>query len=761
MKALLVSKKFMVYLPTNKAPLMKKIFLVLFFCLSFFTKSSAQEDNRLTTIKNNLDLLKVEVPGLSEKVDVDISNTSLSNFLLAVSKVHKVNVNVNQKLNEIKIVNGFNDVIVADLFIFLVKEYDLDIDFTGNIISVFPFEKPKIKEEPKQIGATFNALNKTLSLDLKGEPLTEVFRRIMDVSGKNLLFSPQIKSKPLSVYIKEVPFDSAIEKLSMANGIEYEKSEDGFYVFNSIEGAKATEEGERIRPKRKKTNFFYEIVDYDKKQIAVDFNNTPIADIVYTIADNLKLDIFIASPLENAGTATVNAAKINFDDLLVQLFDSASSSNSSVISNQSNARNQNSSSRNTPARNTSNGSGKYTFKKENNLYYFGTEEQLTLKQTEFITLMHRSVSLLGDPSGAGQSTSASRYAGNFNSNNSNTSFQGNSLNSNTNNLNSNQNSGVSNQNNNFSQNRSSFNSGSNSSSSSAGDILSLFPESVLEGLDVKLDVELNGFVVSGPAVRVEKFKDFIKYIDKPVPVILIEVMILEVNRSSTVDTGIEFGLGEEAVTTQGVAFPDGNMTFGAATINRVIGGFDGFGSLNLGNVLPNFYMNIKAMESNGNLKILSTPKLSTLNGHKAYLSSGQTTYYEVTNQSFFGSQIPQTSEITNYQPIDAELSIEFKPFVSGDGQVTLEIQVVQSSFGSRIDENAPPDINSRRFSSIIRMKDKDVAILGGIEEKFKNDSGSGVPFLSRVPILKWLFSQRSRTDRKSKLNILVKPTIFN
>ena len=255
-------------------------------------------------------------------------------------------------------------------------------------------------------------------------------------------------------------------------------------------------------------------------------------------------------------------------------------------------------------------------------------------------------------------------------------------------------------------------------------------------MDIKLDYELNGFVVNGTNARVEKFKEFIKYIDKPVPVILIEVMILEVERSATLDAGVEFGLAEDAVTTQGVAFPDTEITLGASTINRVIGGFDGFGSLNLGSVLPNFYANIRAMESNGNLKILSTPKLSTLNGHKAYLSSGQTTYYEVTNQNFFGTQITTTSEITNYQPIDAELAIEFKPYVSGDGQVTLEIQVIQSSFGSRIDENAPPDINSRRFSSIIRMKNEDVAILGGIEEKFKNDSGSGVPFLSKIPLLK-------------------------
>jgi len=284
---------------------------------------------------------------------------------------------------------------------------------------------------------------------------------------------------------------------------------------------------------------------------------------------------------------------------------------------------------------------------------------------------------------------------------------------------------------------------------------------VIDGLDIKIDTELNSFIVSGSGARVEKFKNFVKYIDKPVPLILIEVMILEVSRSATVESGVEFGLGKDPSVTEGVSFPNANITLGAQTINRIIGGFDGFGSLNLGNVVPNFYMDIKAMESNGNVKILSTPKLSTLNGHKAYLSSGQTTYYAVTSQNIFGSQNPQTSEIVNYQPIDAELALEFKPFVSGDGQITLDIQVIQSNFsGERIAEDAPPDINSRRFSSIMRMQANDVAILGGIEEKIKNDSGSGVPLLSRIPIIKWLFSKRRREDAKKKLNVIIKPTVF-
>src|SRR5690606_33976978 len=107
------------------------------------------------------------------------------------------------------------------------------------------------------------------------------------------------------------------------------------------------------------------------------------------------------------------------------------------------------------------------------------------------------------------------------------------------------------------------------------------PDDIKNGIDIKIDAELNSFVVSGPGIKVEKFKEFIKYIDKPVPVILIEVMILEVNRSAIVETGISFGLGEKPTTTQGGIFPSTDLRLDANRVNRIIGGFNGFGTLNL------------------------------------------------------------------------------------------------------------------------------------------------------------------------------------
>ncbi|WP_298140172.1 type II secretion system protein GspD [Flavobacterium sp.] len=718
---------------------MKK--LLLLSLLIFSISKSFSQENRIQQIKYNIDALIPDVPGLGQKVNINVKETTLSSFLLAVSEVHKVNISVEPSLSSISIVNNFTDVTVADLLVFLCKEYDLRIDFTGNIIAIKRYEKPIEKIEPKTIEVDYSIDQSLLSLNLKDDKLYDAFKKITDVSGKNIVFTPGLENKLLTAYIKNTPFDDALNKLAFANNLNVTKTKDNFYLFESLEqdvvnssssasnGSSTPRVSKPVRSR--KSNFFFNVLDTDKKILEVDFENTPISNIVYDIGGELNIDMFISNPLESAGNATVKAKNITFEQLLDKIFESKNSAVGSA--------NQNTSATSYGASNETNPqvSDNYSYFKKDNIYYFGLKNQLTQRNIKAIQLMNRSIELLSDPSKEGRSS------GRLNNQSSFTNF--NSFDNKNNNSN------------NYNQN----NLDNSTNSKSGGDIFSIIPNEIKNGLDIKIDTELNSFIVCGPAENINRFESFIKYIDKEVPVVLIEVMILEVSRSATIETGIKAGIGDKPVTTTGTVFPSADITYGAQTINNIINHFDGFGSLNIGKVIPNFYLSLKALETNGNLNIRSTPRLSTLNGHRAYLSIGETTYYVVTNQNFYGSQIPQTSEIKNYQPIDAELSLSIKPLVSGDGDITMDIKVIQSSFnGQKVDKDAPPGINSREFTSIIRVKDQDIIVLGGLEEKVKNDSGSGVPFLARIPVIKWLFSSRKREDSKKKLSVLIKPTVI-
>src|SRR5690606_29743626 len=246
---------------------------------------------------------------------------------------------------------------------------------------------------------------------------------------------------------------------------------------------------------------------------------------------------------------------------------------------------------------------------------FGTEKQLSVRQVEIIPLQYRSIELLADPSGSSFSKT------NFNTNSFGVNAYDNFNRSTTNNQSNN--------------NKNSFNQNTNQSNQTKVSLQELVPNEVLGNLEIIADYELNSFHVVGTASDIMRFKDFLQLIDKPVPVVLIEVMIIEVSKTSTVETGVSWGIGDQPVQTQGDIFPETNLTLGANTINKIIGGFDDFGSFNLGKVVPNFFATIKAMESNGDLKVRSTPKLATLNGHRATFSNGQTSYYAITQRNIY------------------------------------------------------------------------------------------------------------------------------
>lgn len=97
--------------------------------------------------------------------------------------------------------------------------------------------------------------------------------------------------------------------------------------------------------------------------------------------------------------------------------------------------------------------------------------------------------------------------------------------------------------------------------------------------------------------------------------------------------------------------------------------------------------------------------------------------------------------------------------MSADETVTLNIAVEKSSFLGRAGDTAPPGKATQKFESLVRVKNNEMILLGGLDELKKENSGSGVPLISRIPIIKWFFSSRKKAKNDSKLHIFIKPTV--
>jgi|WetSurMetagenome_2_1015567.scaffolds.fasta_scaffold29377_2 type IV pilus assembly protein PilQ len=292
-------------------------------------------------------------------------------------------------------------------------------------------------------------------------------------------------------------------------------------------------------------------------------------------------------------------------------------------------------------------------------------------------------------------------------------------------------------------------------------LVASIPQYLKNEVEINEMAELNSLIISGSEDRVESLESFLKSIDRVVPVILIEVLIIENKNSKELSTGITMGLGKSAATTSGDINPGIDITLGSGSVNNLIDGLNGFGWVNLGKVTSNFYMTLKALEEDGYVEIQSTPQLATLNGHEASMSIGNTEYYKEESSTLYGSVTTSSQTVTTYKAVEAELKLVIRPIVSGNQDVTLEVEVEQSDFTDRISEYAPPGKVSRKFKSIIRVKDQEMILMGGLEDNEKNDVRSGLPVLSRIPVLNWIFSSKTKTVSKSKLNIFIKPTIIS
>ena len=289
-------------------------------------------------------------------------------------------------------------------------------------------------------------------------------------------------------------------------------------------------------------------------------------------------------------------------------------------------------------------------------------------------------------------------------------------------------------------------------------IQTMIPAEWRQGVEIKEFREQNTLLVAGSSPQVKEITAIVQQLDTRVPMVLIEVTMLDIRKGYNIKTGISAGVAD-SIRTGGTLLSGLDFTFGAASINDFLSRI-GTGTFNLGRVTPDFYLTLSALEDNNNVELRSVPKLSTLNGHKASLSIGSTRYYRLSTQNVMGSLNPQTVVTEQYNEVNADMTIDIRPIVSGDEQVTLNIGIDISDFTQDTPIDEPPPSTTSKFESIIRVRNEEMVVLGGIERFESTNNSSGVPVLSRIPGLKWLFSSRTKGRNKVVSVVFIKPTII-
>ena len=287
-----------------------------------------------------------------------------------------------------------------------------------------------------------------------------------------------------------------------------------------------------------------------------------------------------------------------------------------------------------------------------------------------------------------------------------------------------------------------------------------------ESGNITVDTRTNTLILTDLRPNIEKMLEFITILDKKSPQVMIEARIVTVSTSYSKELGIEWGLTgaiakkrnsiREDFNSQGgdILITTGTGTVGAGAelvnLGTTSTATSGIGIL-AGNIMSglDLDMRLTAMESAGRGRVLSAPKVTTMDHREAHISSGRRIPYETTSQ-----------EGTATQFIDAELSLTVTPHVTTDDNVLLQIKATKNAADfANTDGNGNPTITTNEATSEVIVANGATTVLGGIFENTKSETEKKVPFLSAIPILGQLFQNMDDEDTVSEILIFITPTI--
>ena len=307
------------------------------------------------------------------------------------------------------------------------------------------------------------------------------------------------------------------------------------------------------------------------------------------------------------------------------------------------------------------------------------------------------------------------------------------------------------------------------------------------GRSVVLNPASGVIVVRATSVELRQVDQYLRAIQVSIErQVMIEAKIIEVSLSKEAQTGINWGafgriLGDKLGVALGVAAPGTVLqTVGALVADGAIvkpaesltttGQGRGFYGLALQS--NNFAALLNFLETQGDVSVLSSPRIATLNNQKAVLKVGTDELYVtgVTTTTTSSGDSSVSSPTLNLQPFFSGIALDVTPQVDDQGNVMLH---VHPSISRVAEQNKNIDLGDlgqfrlplassaiSEIDSLVRVRDGEIVAIGGLMKQESRADRSGVQGLQDVPGVGALFRQTSDLNSKRELVILLKPTVI-
>lgn len=236
-------------------------------------------------------------------------------------------------------------------------------------------------------------------------------------------------------------------------------------------------------------------------------------------------------------------------------------------------------------------------------------------------------------------------------------------------------------------------------------------------------------------------------LDAPSRQVLIEASLAEVTLNDELRYGIQWNYNGKK----------GPITLSDAATGAVSQSFPGLSYLFTGST--NISAVLNALETVTTVRVISSPKLVTLNNHEAQLQVGDEV--PVATQSAVSVVNPDAPIVNSVQMQDTGVILSVTPRVNKNGLVEMDItQEVSNSVPTTTSGIDSPTIQQRRLSTTVVVKNGDTIALGGLITESKSKTKSGVPYLQKIPFLGALFRDTDNQTMRTELILLITPRVM-
>jgi type IV pilus assembly protein PilQ len=296
--------------------------------------------------------------------------------------------------------------------------------------------------------------------------------------------------------------------------------------------------------------------------------------------------------------------------------------------------------------------------------------------------------------------------------------------------------------------------------------------------NITSDVRTNTLILTDIPEKVDEMITVIKTLDVQTPQVMIESKLIEVNKNYAQELGIQWGVFTSRVDTGNTDnFPSIINTGSGSLVTKagrdirgqipsgINNGFDpGFvvdlgipsaptgqfgvllGTLNLDHALD---IQLEALETQGKSRTVSNPKVTTLDNTEAKIQSGQRV--PVVTQS--------DNEGLKVEFVEVNLELKVTPHITADENIYMKIAATQNNADFANSVNGSPTINTKEAFTEVLVYNGTTTVLGGIYQKEMLENRTNVPFFADIPIIGYLFRNRTQSDEITELLIFVTPTI--